>query len=157
MDADTNDLPTAFWSTDGASMQAISNVRSPEEEMREWAPTFNALGWSVESAMHELGNKQSAFLSKVIRTVEDAYTHILAASERGMNPTDGIYIPIGAVDGQAVTTDPPLRPATAIKAQQVEQARMAWKLAVAAKNEAIRQWNDYVKNLHAEFVRIRDS
>jgi hypothetical protein len=159
MEADQErDLPTASWGqVDSTNLNPVQPGIIPQRdiaaEMQEWAPTFQALGWDVAEAMRVHADQFSAVLCKPMRTFEDVYAHLTTTPAQQPVPQDDVSDHISA-------EEPGKRRRSAITDEQrhrVEFARANWKQAIEARKQALRQWDEYVRALHEEFVRVRDA
>lgn len=142
-DHENDQLPQAQWGDVAPSTsEPIVQAQSPsyEEEIAQWAPTFEALGYGsdVRALLSAHANIQSRHDGKPILTYEALYRHLSV---------------------QTIPDTPQKQSKREVnkeRASRVEQARTAWRKAVADRKSALAQWDAYVAHLHAEFVRARD-
>ena len=145
-DENTDTLPVSFWgaATDLNSTQVAPAV-SAQDELAQWAPSFEVLGFDMQEALKACVDTHSDHLGKVMHTVEDVYRHLQMQAQST----------IEAVTKAVTQNHPDSRPSQ-MKRVDIETAREEWHTAVQQRKEAVRQWDDYVASKRAAFVSARN-
>ncbi len=148
------DLPRAVWSEAVPSTTnsvPASDNHTVQAEFEEWTRTFSVLGWDVRVAMQQNVGRVSSVLGKPMLTYEDVYRHLSAGGVS--SPVETPVLEPASTAEQAREDKRRRRDA---RNKRIDEARNAWREAVAQRKLALAQWDAYVAHLHSEFVRTRD-
>lgn len=108
-------------------------------EFNSWRTAFTAINLVVEDEFERYVGKKSAILGRAMSSVEDVFKHITLTAVKDAKPK---------TERRQSDSERNLR---------VVSAGKAWRDAIDQRKVAMAQWDAYVKHLHDEFKRARES
>lgn len=177
--------PVTFGEPDRSMLsQEVQSMLSPADlELRDWMPSFASKGLS-EDDVHALQNTFSQHMGQELRTYDQIFQHvcmvqIAATRQPEIDPIwvaqHAAFTPTSYVETELQASDPAAEPVqgdnptqepkakrlpaaeTQAKRNAIQIANEAWRESIAQRKTAVAQWDEYVKQKHEEFKRLRDS
>lgn len=130
------------------------------EDYRARAPAFKRMSGRFDPFDYEFmkplleGASYSTFLKRPVITFDDALDHSILLARFWAEEDEASEL---TRQKEEETWVPPPLVADTTRADRIEAARIAWKEAVAKRNEAVAQWNDYVAALRLRYQQEKAS